>query len=97
MNEHDARQAVERFEQSIRRAQDLLAAADEARAQAGFGSRQEVQDFLERQLSAQEIEDVNDEVEQEVRRIQDEIALNHIPSTELRKTAAGKRHFRRMI
>lgn len=97
VNQPSAMEAMEKFQHSVRRAKDLLAAADEARAQAGFGSRREAQEFLERQLSAQEIADVDDAVAQEMARIRDEVAAHQMPGSGTRMASGGKRHLRQML
>lgn len=97
MNQPDAVETVEKFEQTLKRAQDLLAAADEGRAQAGFASRHEAQEFLETQLSKQEIADVDDEVAQEIGRIHDEIAANQLHDSGSRGIPTVKRHTRQII
>lgn len=97
MDDHSASEARERWLQSIRRAEEMLAAADEALAQAGFGSAREARQALESRLCAQEIADIDDEVEREIRRIAQEVAVNHIPSPATQSSSARKRHFRQVI
>ncbi len=97
MNEPSVVEALEKFQHSVKRAKDLLAAADEARAQAGFASRREAQEFLERQMSAQEIADADDAVAQEMAHIQDEISAHHMPGNATRMASGAKRRLRQML
>lgn len=96
MDQHSANEAMEKFAQSVQRAQDMLAAADEARAQAGFSSVRDHQEFLERQLSVQEIADADDEAAREICRVYEEVAKYEAPINP-RGPGAIKRFFQNLI